>query len=293
MNAVETDRLTRIFGRVCAVHSVTLQVPEGAVFGLLGANGAGKSTLLRLLAGHLKPTSGIASILGRPAYPPVPARWLRLGYVSQSRYLPAWMTIGQCLDFARAMRPRWDVGKVERLSRRFELPLDARIRDLSRGHYVRLQIVLALAHNPEVILLDEPTSGLDPAARRELLSMLIDEIGLRGRTVVLSSQLVEDIERMADVVAIMDGGSLVATGAPDALKGSRSRIECASPVAEADLCAVPGLVELRRGPDGAVAVTNEPDGAIQFLRARGVEAATVVAPSLEEVFFDYVNRRPQ
>jgi len=276
---------------VCAVTSVTLQVPEGAVFGLLGANGAGKSTLLRLLAGHLKPASGTATVLGRRSYPPEPRRWLRLGYVAQARYLPAWMTGAECLRFARALRPQWDAAKVTHLARRFELPLDTRIRDLARGHYVRLQIVLALAHNPEAILLDEPTSGLDPAGRRELLSILIDEIGLRGRTVVLSSQLVEDIERMADLVAIMDRGQVLASGPLDELKGSRSRIACSGAAAESDLSAVPGLVELKRGPGGAVAVTNEPVNAVRFLKSRGVEDATAVAPSLEEVFFDYVTRR--
>jgi len=293
MNAIETSQLTRTFGRVCAVNSVSLGVPEGAVFGLLGANGAGKSTLLRLLAGHLKPTSGMATVLGRPSYPGEAARWLRMGYVSQARYLPGWMTAAECLRFARALRQHWDEAKVEGLISRLEVPLGTRIRDLSRGHYVRLQIGLALAHNPELILLDEPTSGLDPAGRRELLAILIEEIGLPGRTVVLSSQLVEDIERMADMVAIIDRGRVVASGPLDAVKGSRSRIECPERIAESDLRAVPGLVELKRSPGGAVAVTNEPAGAIQFLKSRGVEDATVVAPSLEEVFFDYVNRRPE
>jgi ABC-2 type transport system ATP-binding protein len=164
MNAIEASHLTRFFGRVCAVDSVSFDVPEGAVFGLLGANGAGKSTLLRLLAGHLKPTSGMATVLGRPSYPAEPARWLRMGYVSQARYLPGWMTAAECLRFAQALRPRWDTGKVDRLVARLDVPLQTRISDLSRGHYVRLQIALALAHNPEVILLDEPTSGLDPPA---------------------------------------------------------------------------------------------------------------------------------
>jgi ABC-2 type transport system ATP-binding protein len=239
MNAIEARQLTRVFGRLCAVNSASIDVPEGTVFGLLGANGAGKSTLLKLLAGHLRPTSGTATVLGKPVSPGDSARWLRMGYVSQSRYLPGWMTGAECLRFARALRQQWDDIKVGCLAARLELQLDVKIRDLSRGHYVRLQIALALAHNPEVILLDEPTSGLDPSARRELLGLLVDEIGLRGRTVVFSSHLVEDIERMADCVGIMDSGRIVASGPVETLK------------------------------------------------------ATAVAASLEEVFFDYVNRRPE
>ncbi len=131
------------------------------------------------------------------------------------------MTSAECLRFARAFRPNWDDAKVAHLANRLELPLDAKVRDLSRGHYVRLQIVLALAHNPELILFDEPTSGLDPVGRHELLSLLIEEIGERGCTVLFSSHLVEDIERMADTVAIMDAGRLLACGPVDEIKHSR------------------------------------------------------------------------
>jgi ABC-type multidrug transport system ATPase subunit len=106
MNAIEAHQLTRVFGRLCAVNAVSLEVPPGAVFGLLGANGAGKSTLLKLLAGHLRPTSGTAAVLDRRVSPQDSARWLRMGYVSQSRYLPGWMTAAECLRFARA-RLRW------------------------------------------------------------------------------------------------------------------------------------------------------------------------------------------
>jgi ABC-2 type transport system ATP-binding protein len=293
MNAIEARELTCVFGRLCAVNSASLNVPQGTVFGLLGANGAGKSTLLKLLAGQLKPTSGRATLLGQPVSPRDPTRWLRMGYASQSRYLPGWMTAAQCLGFARSLRPQWDDVKVAQLVARLELPLNVQIRNLSRGHYVRLQVGLALAHNPEVILLDEPTSGLDPSARHELLALLIDEIGLRGHTVLFSSHLVEDIERMADSVAIMDSGRIVASGSLDALKGSRSRIEFSDSVAESDLSAFPGLIELQRSPDGPVAITNEPANAAQFLKTRGVADATAVAASLEQVFFDYVKRRSE
>jgi ABC-2 type transport system ATP-binding protein len=293
MNAIEARQLTRVFGHLCAVNSASVDVPQGTVLGLLGANGAGKSTLLKLLAGHLRPTSGMATLFGQPVSPADSKRWLRMGYVSQSRYLPGWMTAAECLRFVRALRPQWDDSKVERLAARLELQLDVKIRDLSRGHYVRLQIALALAHNPEVILLDEPTSGLDPAGRRELLGLLVDEIGERGRTVVLSSHLVEDIERMADSVAIMDNGRIVTSGPLDTLKGSRSRIEVCDPVTESALSAVPGLIELKRGPRGPIAVTNEPANAIQYLKSRGMPEATAVAASLEQVFFDYVNRRSE
>jgi len=218
MNAIETRELTRKFGPVRAVDAVTMEIPEGAVFGLLGANGAGKSTLLKLLIGHLKPASGSASVLGQP--PQSAGLWERLGYVAQARYLPQWMTARECLDFARSLRPQWDACKAAELIKRLDFPLNGRIRDLSRGHYVRLQLALALAHNPAVILLDEPTSGLDPVGRHELLSILIDEVSARGCAVLFSSHIVEDIERLADHVTIMDRGRVVANGTVDALKAA-------------------------------------------------------------------------
>ncbi len=293
MNAIETRDLTRVFGRLRAVDSATVDVPSGTVLGLLGPNGAGKSTLLKLLVGHLRATSGTATVLGVTVSGRARAPWVRLGYVSQARYLPRWMTVAECLRFTRALRPQWDDEKAAHLTDRLELPLDVKIRDLSRGNYVRLQIGLALAHNPELILLDEPTSGLDPVGRRELLTLLIDEIGLLGRTVVFSSHIVEDIERMADQVAIMDAGRIVVSGPVDRIKYSRSRVQFTDPVAEPDLAAVPGLIELRRGAGATIAVTGEPDNAIRFLRSRGAADAAVVSTSLEEAFFDYIHRRSE
>jgi ABC-2 type transport system ATP-binding protein len=294
MNAIEVRQLTRVFGKAHAVDSVTIDVPQGTVVGLLGSNGAGKSTLLKLLVGHLRPTSGSAAVLGQPITKRDSAMWLRIGYVSQARYLPGWMTAAECLRFARAFRPQWDEFKARRLVERLELPLGAKVRDLSRGHSVRLQIILALAHNPELILPDEPTSGLDPVARRELLTLLIEEIAPAvGRTVIFSTHLVEDIERMADTVAIMDAGRIVANGPIDTLKGSRGRVEFTESVPEADLSAVPGLIALKREQGATIAVTSEPDNAVQYLRSRGAGDAAVVSVSLEQVFFDYVNRRQQ
>ena len=244
MNVIEARGLTRVYGKTRAVDAVSLEVPQGAICGLLGPNGAGKSTLLKLLVGHLRPTSGSAAVFGRSVSKPDPALWSRMGYVSQQRYLPGWMTAAECLRFTRALHSQWDEAKVGRLVERLEFPLDAKIRELSRGHYVRLQIAIALAHNPELILLDEPTSGLDPVGRRALLTLLVEEITLPGRTIVFSSHLVEDIERMADTVVIMDAGRIAASGPIDSLKSS-------------------GVA------DGATAGSS----------------------SLEQVFFDYVNRR--
>ena len=293
MNAIEAHQLTRIFGSVRAVDAVDLDVAQSTVFGLLGPNGAGKSTLLKLLVGHLRPTSGAASVLGQPLARREASLWLRMGYVAQARYLPGWMTAAECLRFARGLRPGWDDAKAAHLTGRLELALNTKVRDLSRGHYVRLQIVLAMAHNPDLILFDEPTSGLDPVGRRELLGLLIEEIGQRACTVLFSSHVVEDIERMADTVAIMDAGKILACGPVDTIKSSRRRIEFSQEIGDSRLSAVPGLIAVRREFPGTVAVTSDPENAIRFLHSQGAADATIVSSSLEQTFFDYVNRRQE
>lgn len=290
--AIEARQLSRAFGGKLAVDAATLEVPAGTVFGLLGPNGAGKSTLLKLLTGHLRATSGSAMVLGRRVRQGLePELWARIGYVPQTRYLPGWMTGAECLRFARTFHAGWDEAKASRLAERLDLPLGEKIRNLSRGHYVRLQIALALAHNPELALLDEPSSGLDPAGRRELLALLIDEIGLRGLTVVFSSHIVEDVERMADHVAIMNGGRIVVSGTVDAVKASRSRVVFSASAAETDWAAVPGLIEMRREPGALAAITSEPEEAVRYLESRGVRDARVAPSPLEQVFFDYISRR--
>jgi ABC-2 type transport system ATP-binding protein len=293
MNAIQVQQLTRVFGSVRAVDTVDLHVAQGTVFGLLGPNGAGKSTLLKLITGHLRPTSGGGSVLGQPLAKRDASLWLRMGYVAQGRYLPGWMTGAECLRFVRALHPSWDDTKVAHLTRRLELALDTKVCNLSRGHYVRLQIALAMAYNPDLILLDEPTSGLDPVGRHELLGLLIEELGQRACTVVFSSHLVEDIERMADTVAIMDAGKILACGPVDAIKSSRRRIEFTNEMADSELSAVPGLIAVKREPRATVAVTSEPENAIRFLQSHGAADATIVSNSLEQTFLDYVNRRPE
>jgi len=200
MNVIEARQLTRVFAATRAVDSVSLEVAPGTVLGLLGPNGAGKSTLLKLLVGHLRATSGSAAILGQAVWPRHPELWRHIGYVSQSRYLPSWMTAAECLRFSRGFHPHWDDAKVRRLVERLELPLNAHIRDMSRGHSVRLQIALALGHNPELILLDEPTSGLDPVGRRELLAILINLIIVY--VVLRSLKFIERLLGPAGLIAV-------------------------------------------------------------------------------------------
>ncbi len=216
--AIETNGLSRQFGPAKAVAEVSLKVPRGSVCALFGLNGSGKTTLIRLLLGHLRPTSGTIRVLGRNLQEEAREIRERIGYVAESRYLYDWMTVREIFDFTRAFHKSWDEAKVDSLAARLGLPLEQRVARLSRGHRARLCLTLALAHNPELIILDELTAGLDVVVRREVLRNVIEEISQEGRTVLFSSHSVDEVERLADRVAIMQNGRLLTQGSIDELK---------------------------------------------------------------------------
>lgn len=223
--AIETNQLSRHFGRARAVSEVSLQVPRGSVCALFGLNGSGKTTLVRLLLGHLRPTSGTVRVLGRSLKDGTREIRERVGYVSESRYLYDWMTVRETLEFTRAFHRSWDNAKVSSLVERLRLPLEQPVARLSRGHRARLCLTLALAYNPELIILDEVTSGLDVVIRREVLQNVIEEISQEGRTVLFSSHSVDEVERLADQVAIMHEGRLLRQGPIDELKSVPASLE--------------------------------------------------------------------
>ncbi len=216
--AIETHNLSRRFGRTEAVSQVSLMVPRGSVCALFGLNGSGKTTLIRLLLGHLRPASGTIRLLNRNLDDQAGEIRERVGYVSESRYLYDWMTVRETLEFTRAFHRHWDDAKVHSLVERLGLPLEQRVARLSRGHRARLCLALALAYNPELIVLDEMTAGLDVIVRREVLQNVIEEISQEGRTVLFSSHSVDEVERLADQVAIMQDGRLLKQGPIDELK---------------------------------------------------------------------------
>src|ERR1051325_4181270 len=168
--AVETRGLWRTFGKFEAVKGVDLRVPKGTVFGLLGVNGAGKSTIIKMVVGHLRPTRGEIKVLGRALDEDLTEIRRRVAYVSENRYLYEWMTVAESISFTRAFHENWDDKKASDLLKRFSLPAEKKVRQLSRGNRARLCLLLALSYNPELIILDEPTSGLHPLVRRDVLA---------------------------------------------------------------------------------------------------------------------------
>ena len=215
--AVETENLGRAFGEFEAVKGVSLRVEKGTVFGLLGVNGAGKSTIIKMIVGHLRPTRGRIRILGRTLEEDLIEIRRRVAYVSENRYLYEWMTVAESVRFTRAFHDTWDDRKAADLLKRFSLPPEKKVRQLSRGNRARLCLLLALAYNPELIILDEPLSGLDAGTARQVKNVLRERVAAGG-TVIMTTHILEVAERMADRIGILAHGRLIAEGTLDELR---------------------------------------------------------------------------
>jgi ABC-2 type transport system ATP-binding protein len=206
---IKVSELTRRFGAKTALDSVTLSVPRGSVYGLVGANGAGKTTLIRHILGLLRAESGSVRIFGHdPVADPV-AVLSRVGYLSEENDLPGWMRVDELIRYSRAFYPAWDDAYAEELRQTFALDATAKIKNLSRGQKARAGLLIALAYRPELLVLDEPSSGLDPIVRRDILGAVIRTIAHEGRTVLFSSHLLDEVEQVADHVAMIRNGAIV------------------------------------------------------------------------------------
>lgn len=215
--AVDIQSLGRTFRGKPALADVTLQVPTGTVFGLVGLNGAGKTTLIRHLIGSLKAQTGRVRVLGDDPVGDPEGVLKRVGYLTEEDSLPRWMTVGELIDFTRAIYPTWDQAYADELCELFTLSRPMKLRSLSKGGRARAGLLAAIAHRPQLLVLDEPSSGLDPIARRDILEAIIRTINDDGRTVFFSSHLLDEVDRVCDSVALMHEGRIVETVDSDSL----------------------------------------------------------------------------
>lgn len=207
--AIHIEHLSRSFRGAKAVDDVSLQIPVGSIFGLVGLNGAGKTTLIRHLIGSLKAQRGRVSVLGDDPVQNPEGVLKKIGYLTEEDSLPKWMRVGEMIDFTRAIYPSWDDDYAEELREMFALSRRSRLQDLSKGQRARVGLLVAIAHRPELLILDEPSSGLDPIARSDILEAIIRTISEDGRTVLFSSHLLDEVERVCDSVALMHEGRII------------------------------------------------------------------------------------
>lgn len=216
--ALSLDSLHRHFGDQQVLRGLSFEVAPGEVFALLGRNGAGKSTALRILLGFLEPHHGSASILGIDSRSLQPADRGRIGYVGEDHVLDPFLRVGDAVGFEAATQTGFDRDLALRTLSRCGIDPKKAIRVLSRGQRAQVALVLATSQRPEILVFDDPAMGLDAVMRRELLDALIDLLAETGTTVLFSSHILTDVERMADRVGILDGGALTVDATLDDLK---------------------------------------------------------------------------
>jgi ABC-2 type transport system ATP-binding protein len=259
-SVIETGALRKTFNGHRALNGLDLRVPAGSIFGFLGRNGAGKTTTIKLLMGLLRADSGEARLFGSPCGPAGPdvAIRRRIGFVTEDKELYPYMTVGQIIRFTRPFFPGWRDDLERRYRELFELPLNRKIPDLSKGMRSKLMLLLAISHGAELLILDEPMDGLDPAAGEDLLRELTSLTATEGTTIFFSSHQIADVEQIADHVCIIDKGRSIVSGALDDLKLHCQRLHV---VFEQD---VPGRVQW---VDGVASVRR--DGRMLSILANG------------------------
>ncbi|MHB1017261.1 MAG: ABC transporter ATP-binding protein [Coriobacteriia bacterium] len=291
MDVISTRSLTKYYGKTKGVADLTMSVPQGAVYGFLGPNGAGKTTTIRCLLGMLKPTSGSGTLLGETVTLDGANLRHRIGYVAGEVRLYEKETGRWHMQYVAGFRGGKGV-LTDELLERFEFDPSRRVRELSKGNKQKLALILALAHDPELLILDEPTSGLDPL-NQETVYSLIEERVAEGRTVFLSSHVLSEVERACDTVGIIRGGHLVAEEGVKALLGKRLRqvaVDFADPTDPAFLAQVVGVDNVE-----AVSPTrltgrvkgDAVDALLKRLAERRVVDLRIQQASLEDVFLEY------
>jgi ABC-2 type transport system ATP-binding protein len=292
---VDVNELSRSFGGKTALDGVSFSATAGQVYGLVGTNGAGKTTLLKHLLGLLRATTGSVRVFGLdPVRDPVGVLG-RVGYLSEERDLPEWMRVDELMRYTQAYHPTWDASYACELLETFALDPAKKIKELSKGMRAQAGLIAAVAHRPELLILDEPSSGLDALVRRDILDAIVRAVADDGRTVIFSSHLLDEVERMSDHVTMIQNGRVTLSGVLDDVRGAyqRSRVRFAEhfdhpPVLDTALVMEGG------GRMWSVVHSGSLEQFRHSVLARGGEVVESRDATLEEIFLARAGRtRPQ
>jgi ABC-2 type transport system ATP-binding protein len=283
-SALIFENVVRRFGSKVALDALNLEVRPGSIVGLIGRNGAGKTTALRLAHGLLHPDEGRISVLGLD-----PAKeWLevrsRVSLLSEEASLYPWMRVREIQALASALHPRWDDGQADALVKRLELDPQARIKTLSRGTRAKVALMLSIACRPDLLLLDDPTAGLDPLVRREILEGILGAVSDEGGAVLYASHLVQDIERVADRVAVLDHGRLILEGSVEGIKNRTRRARAVFDADAPDNVEIAGKIDVAAEGRMLTVVAESANGELEAsLRQLGAREVEVEPLPLEEI----------
>ena len=287
--SISIEHLTKNYGKFAAVDDVSVEIPNGSVFGLLGPNGAGKTTTFKCMLGLAAPTSGAVRFDGKER---TPQTFERLSYVAERSSLYEWMSAREHLEMQRRAFSRFNPTRAAELMNMFSLEPRKRLRSMSKGMRTALSVVLAFSIEPEIMILDEPTSGLDPVNQRSVLKLIIDAAA-QGSTIVFSSHQIGQVERAADHIAVLKSGKVVLAGAVDDLKTGSKIVEG---IFESDAVALNGLSGDKRvsrvektGRIVRLTVNGGGETIAQQLSTMGAQSVRIVDLNLEDIFLDAVD----
>lgn len=291
--AIQASGLTRFFGDHCAVNGLSFNVPRGSVLAFIGRNGAGKTTTIRMLLGLMTPTRGQSTILGHDSAKLPPQVRARIGYMAEGHPVYPWMRVGQYAGFQSSSYPHWRQSTFAAVIDYFAIQPQTKAGDLSHGQRAGLHLATTLAIEPELLMLDDPATGLDPAARRSLLEAMIYFTRGRERTIFFSTHLLDDVERIADQVAVLDYSVLRASCSVETFRDHVRQISGHFPSPPpGDLPEIPGLLRATRSEnDLTLIVANDTGRSEQILKSLGAESVDEQPLSLEDALTAYVGRQ--
>ena len=286
--AISTDGLTKCYGGTPVVHGLNLKVPVGCVYGLLGRNGTGKSTTIKMLTGMVQPDAGSATVLGDDATVLSPETRAKVAYVAEGHPLYRLMTIGQIGRFTEQFYPNWNGDLFGKVLDHFELSPQKRIWRLSRGQRAQVALALAVAPDPELLILDDPTLGLDTVVRRDFLESMIQIIQRQGRTILFSSHVLGDVERVADRIGILVGGVLRVDCPTDHFKQVVRKLVLTFDGPPQPWPTSEGVVsDVAIGSRREIVLANYSDEHYETAKSLGPRVIDVVELGLEDAFVEY------
>lgn len=283
---ISIQSLSKSFQGNAVLEDVNLEVLRGETFAFLGRNGAGKTTTIRMMLGLLEPDSGQTRVAGLDPMTDALEIRRRIGYLAEDQQMFGWMTVAETMRFTKPFFPTWDDTLAAKLLQDFDLSATAKVKTLSKGQNVRLGLLLALAHRPEVVILDDPTLGLDPIMRREFMRNVIEHLQGEGATVFFSSHLLYEIEPIADQVAILDRGRIVRQAQTEALRDEVKQF-----LLSAEDCKkaadIPGVLDMKPAERRTAIIVKDAQKARDHLQEKAIDFEQTDL-NLDEIFEAYV-----
>ena len=288
--AIETKDLTKYYGIYAAVDHLNLSIPKGCIYGLLGRNGAGKSTTIRMLLNFARPTCGMCRIEGCDSRELTPELLTKIGYINEGHKLYGMMKISEIQQYQASFYPdTWNNDLFNEMIEFFELAKNKRIKKLSNGQRAQVSLALTLAPDPEILIMDDPTLGLDVVVRRQFLEGMIKLIQRKGRTILFSSHILSDVERVADHIAIINQGRLRADCTMEEFRSAVRKVILHFDSTPPRELAIPGLLHYRQDEKTVEAVLIAPleDALEQWCIDNNANIHSEVEMSLEDQFIEY------